>query len=277
MASLTSSLVAAAKRHHIRLLGVPKETAWSIVSLGERMGEEVYVKVLSPQSDERLAPALLDAWRTGPVVRVLEARDSVHILERVNPGTSLGVDYDRLGDDESLVVLGTIASSLRKLGAKDIGFPDARARGQSLLVRSRPACIDEDLWEKAIQRYADLADSQRGVGVVHGDLHHGNVLLDDARGWVVIDPKGVVAELEFEMACALRNPISRVDQWATASQLEKRARLLARTLGLSEVRLLEWSFAQSVLAAAWEVEDKLDPAPWVAVARAYDAQLSARL
>ena len=40
---------------------------------------------------------------------------------------------------------------------------------------------------------------------------------------------------------------------------------------LGPVRLLGWSFAQSVLAAAWEVEDSLDATPWIAVARAFDS------
>lgn len=273
-ANLRSALVEVAKRHGIMLQGAPRETASNVVSQGVRNGEEVYVKVLNPESDERRAPELLRAWRPGPVVRVVEANDSVQILERVTPGTTLEADYDRLGDDESLVVLGAIASSLHKLDAENTGFPDVHMWGQSLLVRPRPRCVDERLWEKAIRCYSDLADSQRDVGVIHGDLHHCNVLLDRTRGWVAIDPKGVVAELEFEMACGLRNPITWLDQWATPARLEKRARLLGRTLGLSEVRLLEWSFACSVLAAAWEVEDGLDPGPWIAVARAYDALLT---
>ena len=269
--NLTTSLLDAAKRYDIRLLGAPRETAWSALSAGEYNGREVYIKVLSAHSDERLAPALLNAWHDGPVVRVIEASDSVHILERVIPGTTLEAHYDKLGDEKCLAVLGTIASALRRIAAKNTGFPDERVRGKSLLIRARPASIDEDLWEKGRRCYSALADSQRDACVTHGDLHHDNILWDDTRGWLAIDPKGVIAELEFEMACALRNPISRVDQWAIPAKLEKRIQLLAPTLGLCEERLLGWSFAQSVLAAAWEVEDALDPTPWIAVARAFDS------
>jgi streptomycin 6-kinase len=45
------------------------------------------------------------------------------------------------------------------------------------------------------------------VRLLHGDLQHYNVLLDRKRGWLAIDPKGVVAEGEFELGAALRNPI----------------------------------------------------------------------
>jgi len=275
-AGLKTSLLEAAKRHGVILQGEARETAWSIVSSGNCKGKEVYVKVLSPHSDERLAPALLELWRAGPVVRVHAASEGVHIFERLTPGTSLEEHYKATHDDESLGVLGTIAASLRQLGARDIGFPDARSRGRSLLVGSRPGCIDKCLWDKAARRYSDLADSQQDIGVTHGDIHHCNVLWDASRGWIAIDPKGVMAELEYEMACALRNPISRVSEWVLPEQLSNRARLLARTLGLREDRLLAWSFAQSILAAAWEVEDALDPSPWIVVARAYDSLIEAR-
>ena len=42
--------------------------------------------------------------------------------------------------------------------------------------------------------------------LLHGDLQHYNVLLDKDRGWVAIDPKGVVGELEYEVGALLRNP-----------------------------------------------------------------------
>lgn len=46
------------------------------------------------------------------------------------------------------------------------------------------------------------------------DLQHYNVLFDDARGWLAIDPKGVVGEVEYEIGAILRNPIERPDLFA---------------------------------------------------------------
>jgi streptomycin 6-kinase len=39
------------------------------------------------------------------------------------------------------------------------------------------------------------------------DLHHYNVLSDSGRGWLAIDPKGLVGEVEYEVGAAIRNPI----------------------------------------------------------------------
>ena len=50
-----------------------------------------------------------------------------------------------------------------------------------------------------------LADP-REVCVLHGDLHHENVLDGGERGWLVIDPKGLLGERTYEYATTLCNP-----------------------------------------------------------------------
>jgi streptomycin 6-kinase len=99
--------------------------------------------------------------------------------------------------------------------------------------------------------------------VLHGDLHHENILRSHEQGWVAIDPKGVVGEREYEIGALMRNPIPVLHEPRT---LERRADQLAEALGLDRARIRAWSWAQAHLAAAWAVEDGEDPAHWLAVA-----------
>lgn len=266
--ALRSTLQAAAAARGIALHGAFHANRTELGARGVWNGRAVYVKAFAADSDERCAAELLRGWCAGPVARVLDAGDDLLVLDWVDPGHSLESRYDALGDDRSLAVLADLAATLSKLGATDTGFPTVRVRGTSLLDKARPARIEPDLWRLARERYLALAGAQSRIAVVHGDLHHGNVLADRTRGWVVIDPKGVAAELEFELACALRNPIARRREWANASCMSRRADLLAQRVHVDRERLVRWAFAQSVLAAAWEVEDGLDPSPWIAVSRA---------
>ena len=41
--------------------------------------------------------------------------------------------------------------------------------------------------------------------VLHGDLHHENMLFDAQAGWIVIDPKGVIGKPCLEMGRYLLN------------------------------------------------------------------------
>lgn len=103
--------------------------------------------------------------------------------------------------------------------------------------------------------YAELCDSQSSTRLLHGDLHHHNVLLDNQRGWLAIDPKGVVGELAYEVGAAFRNPCERPAVFAARATIERRVGRFAGVLGLDAERVLGWAFAQAVLAAIWEVED----------------------
>ena len=62
------------------------------------------------------------------------------------------------------------------------------------------------LVEEAEALLAWLVPSQTGPVLLHGDLHHGNVLSARRRPWLAIDPKGVVGERAFDAGALLYNP-----------------------------------------------------------------------
>jgi streptomycin 6-kinase len=110
--------------------------------------------------------------------------------------------------------------------------------------------------------FFELCATQRRERLLHGDMHHENVLFDRARGWLAIDPKGVRP---------LRNPCGRPDLFAQPDVIRRRADLFARTLFIDSARALRWAFAQAVLAAIWQIEDGTPLEPdnrWLAFARA---------
>jgi streptomycin 6-kinase len=94
-----------------------------------------------------------------------------------------------------------------------------------------------------------LLVDQREPMVFHGDFHHDNVLDGGPRGWLVIDPKGLVGERGFEYANLFRNP-----DLATAlapGQMRRRAQIVAQKARLDGRRLQEWVVAYAGLGAAW--------------------------
>ena len=102
-----------------------------------------------------------------------------------------------------------------------------------------------------------MCATQRDPALLHGDLHHYNVLSDRARGWCAIDPKGVVGELEYELGAALRNPIDRPDLFAKLDVVERRLDQFGLVLGIDTSRARGWCFAQAVLSAIWQLRGRL--------------------
>ena len=115
--------------------------------------------------------------------------------------------------------------------------------------------------ESARGIYEELASSQRQTMLLHGDLQHYNILFDNERGWVAIDPKGVIGELEYELNALLRNPIELPDVFTNPVTINRRLETLTTTLHLDYSRALRWSYAQSILSAIWDIEDGHQLAP----------------
>jgi streptomycin 6-kinase len=110
-----------------------------------------------------------------------------------------------------------------------------------------------------------LLDSQQDVVVLHGDIHHGNVLDFGDRGWLAIDPKGLVGERGFDYANIFCNPDA-----ATATQpgrLMEQAAIVADAAGLDQIRLLRWIASWAGLSASWCINDKEDPQQAMSVAK----------
>jgi streptomycin 6-kinase len=75
--------------------------------------------------------------------------------------------------------------------------------------------------------------------LVHGDYHHHNLLRHGDR-WVVIDPKPLLSEPEFDVVTLLWNPIEHVPDRAST---DRRIRWLAQA-GLEEQKIRDWAIVR---------------------------------
>ena len=97
-----------------------------------------------------------------------------------------------------------------------------------------------------------LLDERRDVTVLHGDLHHGNVLDfgdDAAPAWKAIDPKGLLGDRAFDYANMVCNPSH--DVALVPGRLERQVSILSAASGVDGQRLLRWIVAWTGLSAVW--------------------------
>lgn len=120
----------------------------------------------------------------------------------------------------------------------------------------------------------DLLQDQRELVVLHGDIHHGNVLDFGEMGWLAIDPKGLIGERTFDFANILRNP--EPDLAAAPGRLAHQASVIANEEKLDRLRLLQWVLAFAGLSAVWLIEDGDKPDLDVAVAGIVAEELGLR-
>jgi streptomycin 6-kinase len=233
------------------------ETPGSVVAFGTRGNQPVVLKVLRQPGDEWRSGEVLDAFGAKGMVRIYEYVDGAVLLERLNPGTSLAAMALGGRDEEATEVIAEVIQRMSHPRESSKGFTTVEdwGKGFQYYLASGDTQIPSYLIEKGQHLYSKLCASQKEIRLLHGDLQHYNILFDCERGWIAIDPKGVVGELEYELGASLRNPYEKPELFACTEAVEQRLKRYERKLNLDSNRALEWGFAQAVLSAIWTVED----------------------
>ena len=143
--------------------------------------------------------------RAGRSARV-RARAWCVLLERLSPATSL-VSIAEHDDDKATRILAHVIARLTTSQRID-GMATVREWGAAFdrYLAGGDDTISKEVVIRARDDYETLCQSQSQTRLLHGDLHHENVVYDDSRGWVAIDPKGVTGEIEYQLGAGLRNP-----------------------------------------------------------------------
>ena len=220
-------------------------------------GQEVVLKLGVPHDEFTSEANALRAFDGRGAARLLEAdlELGAMLLERLAPGTSLA----RLEDDtEATAVAAGLMRKVRRPppGGGAFQTVDDWAGGLRRLREhfgGGTGPLPTHLVERAEAVLADLAASANEQWLLHGDLHHYNILESQREPWLAIDPKGVVGEAEFEPAAFLRNELlerARPDQ-----VLARRVDQLVDMADLDRMRMLDWAVVDSVLSAWWTIED----------------------
>jgi len=115
----------------------------------------------------------------------------------------------------------------------------------------------EGVFYKSMKIADELLNNPQEVVVLHGDIHHGNVLDFGVRGWLAIDPKGLVGERGYDFANIFCNPNMGIA--TKPGRLEQQINIVSNATGLNRHRLLKWVLSYAGLSAAWHLEDGGNP------------------
>ncbi len=242
--------------------GCPVCTAYSTLQFAARGSEKLILKCAPLDNDEVQGLTALAFYDGIGAVRVHAIEDGCALLERAMPATPLA-DLVRAGkDDEATAIWCDVAESLAgsSLGGDpaDRNWPTVEDWGRSFddyRQGPRHLALPDALLDEAERLYRDLAASQGPRMFLHADLHHDNILFDQARGWIAIDPKGLAGEFAYEVWALLHNPLGEEGLYTDPAILDRRVNIVCDRLGFEPPRVLHWCVAQSVLSALQHIED----------------------
>lgn len=178
------------------------------------------------------------------------------LMEHIRPGTSLKKHVLAGKDDEATRIVCQMILSLQDQALPSVEFKHLAELKSDLNVLDK--AYDARLLSKAKSLFHDLTIDKSSDKLLHGDLHHDNIL-SSGTDWKVIDPHGYIGDPASEAGAMIRNmwdyykvpgDINRV--------VERRLKIMIDELPFDHQRIKAWAFCITVLSAAWTVMDHAD-------------------
>ncbi|MCG7635239.1 aminoglycoside phosphotransferase family protein [Gordonia McavH-238-E] len=226
-----------------------------VVPVFDREGAPAVLKVAFDGDDEGAHEALgLHHWHGRGAVRMLRAdpRRRAILLERLTRRDLTTVD-----DDEACLVVAGLYGRLHIPAPGRLTPLTAHLERwlDDLAGIPRDAPVPRRFVEQALSLGRDFLADAATVGViVHGDLHHENVLADADGRWVAIDPSPMSGDAHYELAPMMWN---RLDTRASDVRYDIRRRFSTITdaANLDPDRARDWVIVRMILNAHWAIED----------------------
>ena len=218
------------------------------------------------ESLKKEARALL-AFSGYGVANLLAEEEGMLLLQRAIPGISLKNYFP----NRHLQSIEIACQVIRKLHQANIPTRDSLSH-----IKDWLSVIDKHLdipifyLQKARRLRDRLFVTSSSDVLLHGDLHHDNIL-QHGNDWMVIDPKGAIGEPAYEVAAFIRNPLPELLNHDNSQKIiRNRIKGFAEILELSPQRIFDWCFVQSVLTWNWALEDHGDVEYWEKITKIFD-------
>ncbi len=212
----------------------------------------------------------LKCFESYGAVKVLAEDDGILLLERAVPGRSLKT-YIPSQHNESIEILCKVMKRLHQATIpKNHTLPHIQdwltsldrhcAEFTTKQAKSNNTqsihCACDDMLLQYLQTALRLRDqllkTSQPDALLHGDLHHDNILRND-DDWVVIDPKGVIG-----------TPMNEI--WAFVKDIKRDIPFIAQYFHFRTQDLFDWYFVHLILAICWNLEDNLDTTLFIKLA-----------
>jgi streptomycin 6-kinase len=202
-------------------------------------------------SEEKFGGLLMRWWNGDGAANVYECEGDALLLERAKGERSL-FDMAMKGEDDEASRI--ICRTIERLHApRTTPLPDLVPLVKWFRELEPAARTYGGLFTRCAEAARLLLSEPRDLTVLHGDIHHRNILDFGERGWLAIDPKRVYGERGFDYANTFCNPELPIVR--AQGRLRSQLAIICEEAGLEPQRMLHWIIAYAGLSAAWFLSD----------------------
>jgi streptomycin 6-kinase len=179
------------------------------------------------------------------------------LLEHADPGSPAAALVPG-ADAEATAALVGVGRRLHRVPPAGCTLPELSGEAESFSAHLRRFPGDDPVPRRLVERagalFGELCASAPDHLLLHGDLHHDNVLRAQREPWLAIDPHGVVGDPGYDCGAMLYNP----EPWRREDDLlglvPARIEQLADGFGIPVERVTAWGFVMGVLSEVWTAQ-----------------------
>ena len=223
-------------------------------------GMEAVLKLGFPGEDSEFfnEVKMLQFYGAQATVELLRVSDShfAMLLEKLVPGETLGELCLRDDVRAAQIAVDILKKTVKKAPPDGGGFfwLENWIAG---FERAKNTAFPQQSIKKAQDLFNKLAGDRAEKFLLHGDFHHENILSAEREPFLLIDPKGLVGSVGYDVAVFLNNHRNWLKRSPDlAAKLDHCTGKFAEAFQIEPQALREWAFVQMVLSAWWTCEEK---------------------
>ena len=178
------------------------------------------------------------------------------LLERLMPGKNL-VELAKTDDEQATAHAIRVMKKIRCQPPEKIQFPTLENWVASF-CRAEKTTFDFTRVKKAQRIFERLIGSSEQQ-LIHGDLHHQNILSAGREAFMAIDPKGIVGDIGYDLSVFMINHANWLKPAPDLQgKLSGAIRQFSEAFEIEPQNIRKWIFAHSVLSAWWTFEENCE-------------------
>jgi streptomycin 6-kinase len=209
-------------------------------------GTRVALKLVVPSDDFLREVEALNQFNGNGIARILDCDldKGIIILECITPGEKLALIQN---DDAATTIICEIMKKLWMPVPDHCKLPttleiENKFRNLCDLYSGGIGLFTKNMLFETAALFKHMNSTIKQMYILHGDLHHYNILSSGEKSWIAIDPHGIVGEREYD---AIQMFWTCLPPQNMAEVIERRIQIMVNELKLNEERFLLWGICHS--------------------------------
>jgi streptomycin 6-kinase len=255
LSNLSAHLEKLSAQWNFQMIHPVKDISYNFVAVVKLQSGLAILKTAPPAARLIAEAEWLKAHKKSvPIIFLhIDKKNNAYLMEKFEPGISLKYVVKEGNDEKATRIISQIILDLQSTDTiHQMNYQHISEHVTSYsFLRGH---VDANIIDRVEFIFKDLCANYSNNIILHGDLHHDNILQNDTS-WSVIDPHGYVGDPCAEVGPMIFNPLDCFPKHLSMQKvIEARLNILAEMLPFDLERIKAWAFCLALRSAAWDVE-----------------------